>query len=67
MSATKSWSLWCDDRRCAGAGTYAVELHFDTLAQLRRQARRDGWVHRNGKDFCPDHAAPSTPEGDQAP
>lgn len=62
MSAIKSWALWCDHEQCGDADAFTNERGFERLADLRATAFVAGWTRRNGKDFCPDHAAP---EGDQ--
>ena len=34
-----------------------IDHGLPTAALTRRESKPLGWVHRNGKDYCPDHAA----------
>jgi hypothetical protein len=44
-----SRSLGCDGDDCPNWTVEATDL---TVAQIRREARRDGWVRRKGEDLC---------------
>jgi hypothetical protein len=64
MSIVTSFSVFCDgeeevpDERAAG--TFKINACLNWIAETtegigaaRRWAKREGWVHRKGKDFCP--------------
>lgn len=56
MSVIRTVNLWCDDPDCADADAYSSGSNsFNTVAAIRADARRGGWKHKNGKDYCPDH------------
>ena len=47
--------LYCDGPLCrSGDGEpYTIAPNPDeSITRQRRQARADGWVHRNGRDLC---------------
>lgn len=52
MSLVRDLKLVCDGENCTPAiydGT-----GYRTVKELREEAKFYDWVHRNGKDFCPD-------------
>jgi hypothetical protein len=50
--------LRCDGENCQRNGDVYEDdpQHGYTAAEQRRYARRDGWVHRGRKDYCPECA-----------
>jgi hypothetical protein len=57
MTAKIHADLWCDHPECADADGYAPGIRdFKTIAAVRADASKQGWTHRDGKDFCPDHS-----------
>lgn len=53
MSVVSVRSIFCD--RC-GSWHGQATVKQASVSELRRQAARAGWVRRDGKDYCPDHA-----------
>lgn len=51
MTYYKSVVLACD-----GEGCYNMtdDHSFPTATRAREEAAKDGWVYRDGQDFCPD-------------
>lgn len=60
MTAAKHVTIWCDGEDDA-LGLCLESIGGDRFRakDARRDARASGWVHRDGKDFCPRHARPS--------
>lgn len=66
MSAHIDTMIFCDganggmlknDFSCPMDGPYAEgDARTKTAAQQRATYKLDGWVYRNGKDYCPDCA-----------
>jgi hypothetical protein len=55
MSFTTIRYLYCDDPNCPRATEAYLSAPNvnETIAEQRRGAAKwDGWVHRNGKDYC---------------
>ena len=62
MSATKSWTINCDE--CGEAGN--TDLGCTTAAEARREARDwSGFIRRKGRDLC-EICADETPGADDA-
>lgn len=51
MSAERQYKIACDGPNCRDWIIAKVE----TVAAARKQARKDGWRHRDGKDYCRAH------------
>jgi hypothetical protein len=56
MSTAREVTVWCDVEGCPEWGP--VDQYATTAAEARRMARSDGFVRRNGRDLCPNHAEP---------
>lgn len=61
MSYHKNPEISCD---FGGKNTYQCNESYsglprDTVDDMRRYLRAQGWVFRDGLDLCSDHAAPS--------
>lgn len=53
MTASKAYTLWCDAPDCLD-WTVASGI-AQTAAEVRREARREGWGRSKGQDLCPHH------------
>lgn len=51
MSITKETTIWCDAPEC---GNHYQD--WKDASGVRRELRDRGWVHRDGKDYCSEHA-----------
>lgn len=61
MTVRRVVYLYCDGPLCEEAGMgdpYRIDAPVGyTATKQRRDAKRvDGWIHRNGKDYCRDCA-----------
>jgi hypothetical protein len=54
VSLSRYVDVWCDAEDCA---KWCEEATAKTALEARKLARQCGWVHRDGKDYCPHHAA----------
>ena len=51
MSAVIETFLICD----GGCGeNFGVDYRVFTAKMHRKNAKKQGWIHRKGKDYCPD-------------
>lgn len=51
MTTTRHVTVWCDAPDC---GAWIGQE--DSAADARKYAKDFGWVRRNGRDLCPEHA-----------
>lgn len=65
MTLVVSTTCWINCDACGesfGADTVRSASKGDQ-ARLRREAKTNGWVHKNGGNLCPDCNAPNRKEG----
>lgn len=53
MAYTKEITLWCDEPDCHEWTVASGNL--GKVSAVRRVAAKQGWVFRNGRDFCSKH------------
>ena len=54
MSAVKETLIFCDGFSCPEDGPYSAGDARSRSAKSQRSSYgADGWVYRNGKDYCP--------------
>ncbi len=62
MTRVEIHTLRCDASDREGRPLCHASLDDDTPRELRRQAKRLGWLRRvDGYDYCPDHAYDDKP------
>lgn len=49
MAVTTEKTLWCDS---CNNWTYGVDGPYRTDAGVRKGAKSEGWVRKNGEDIC---------------
>lgn len=55
MSVIKTLDIQCDAKGCLTWGFGAAGRRV-YVKDARHRARTEGWVYRNGLDYCPEHA-----------
>ena len=53
MSWIKNITIWCDGDGC---GEWRWGETNESVTESRKMLKKNGWKHRNGKDYCPDCA-----------
>jgi hypothetical protein len=51
MAYAKTVDVMCDGEGCGAAVTIPCEHRVE---EVRKQARSEGWLCRDGQDYCPD-------------
>lgn len=62
MSLTYTVDVWCDHELGSDGTECGAWIHGSVggktqVAEARRRAKAHGWLRRNGRDYCPEHAA----------
>lgn len=57
MTASRHVTIWCDGEDSQGRCWDFTGGDHPRAKEARRDAAESGWVHRDGKDLCPLHAA----------
>lgn len=52
MTAVKTIEIACDYPDC----DEVPDSSMPTVPEARAAAKKEGWIYRGGKDFCPRHA-----------
>jgi len=57
MSFSRATTIWCDytnkdntEQCCSWYGD-----GIESITKLRKKAKKEGWAHKNKKDYCPIH------------
>jgi hypothetical protein len=59
VSYSRETTVWCDWTGATPSEFCEewVQEPSPHVADARKAAKRQGWVFRNGKDYCPEHAS----------